>query len=587
MARLAEMLQVRLIGPPAITSSTGERREVRGQKPWAVLARLLLADRPLTRRELSAELFPDADDPLGSLRWCLAGLRKALGSSDLLTGDPVRPDLPASITVDVLSLADGVVDEVNAGELLEGIETACGPEFSMWLLVARQRVAAMVDNLLRERAITALGIGDIDTAIRLAQRCVQRGPFDEGSHVLLVKSLVAAGYDRAALEHIEMVEERFLRDLGAEPSTALRSAARQHVADPPPGVPPAAVVATLVESGRAALAAGAVDAGIDCLRQASSRAEASGDDALLGRCLHELGTALVHQIRGHDDEGTILLEQAIQLARGAGDIETAAIALRERGYADALAGRRHEADRHLADARELAYGDLRLLAGIHAITGFNLCEWGRYAQGVERYELALDASRSTGERRREAWTLGLGGWALLRSGQTDDSVVWLDDCLAVADELRWRSFEPLPLAARAEARLSDGEPEDPSGLERCFAMSCQLDDPCWEGASGRVLALHHARLGDHASALRWIEEARRRCLRKTDVWAGILGSILLTEAELRVEVGDRPGAEAAARDFVAFAARTQLDGLLPRGVAMLCAGEGRPALSTTDPAHGL
>lgn len=141
------MLHVRLIGPPAIVSSTGEARHVRGQKPWAVLARLLLADRPLMRRELSAELFPDTDDPLGSLRWCLASLRKALGSSDLLTGDPLVPDLPEWITVDVLTLSDGIVDAAAAGEFLEGVDPPCGPEFSMWLLVARQQIAARVDTL--------------------------------------------------------------------------------------------------------------------------------------------------------------------------------------------------------------------------------------------------------------------------------------------------------------------------------------------------------------------------------------------------------------------------------------------------------
>ena len=575
------MIHVRLIGPPAIIDSTGEVREVRGQKPWAVLARLLLTDRPLTRRELSTELFPDADDPLGSLRWCLAGLRKALGSSSLLTGDPVRADLPAWISVDVLALSDGAVDAAAAGELLEGIDTACGPEFSMWLLVARQQVAARVDNLLREQTITALGAGDTDIAIRLAQRCVQRAPFDEGAHVLLVKSLMAAGHSQAALDHIEATEESFRRDLDAEPSSALRSAARRHVADPPPGIPPAAIASTLVESGRAALAAGAVDAGVDCLRQAGARAEAAGDDALLGQCLYELGTALVHAVRGHDDEGTIMLEQAVQLARAAGDTATAVAALRERGYADALAGRRPEADHHLSAALELADGGTRLLAGVHAIAGFNLCDWGRYEHGLEHYELALDASRSTGERRRETWTLGLGGWALLRSGHAAAGVTWLEDSLALADELRWRAFEPWPLAALAEAQLAEmhGEPPSPSEFERCFAMSCQLDDPCWEGASGRILALYHARRGDLAGALRWIEEARVRCARKTDIWAGMLGTILLTAAELRSQARDFPGADAAARDFVAFAARTHLDGLLPHGIAIL---SERP---TPDPAR--
>lgn len=565
------MLHVRLLGPPAIIDPAGEARSVRGQKPWAVLARVLLSDRPLNRRELCAELFPDADDPLGSLRWCLAGLRKALGSSHLLTGDPVCADLPGWVAVDVLALADGTLDADAPGELLEGLDVRGAPEFDMWLLVAREQVGARVDALLREQVIGALGSGDSDAAIRLAQRCVRRAPFDESGHVLLVKGLVAAGHHDAALDHIIAVEERFGRELGTDPSPALRSAARPRVADPPPGVSAAAVATTLLDAGRAALAAGAVDAGVDSLRQATARAEAARDDALLATCLYELGCALVHAVRGFDDEGTILLEQAVQLALRTGDVRTGVAARRERGYADALAGRRPEAEHHLDAAADLAGGDLQLLAGIHATAAFNLCDWGRYPQSSARYEAALEAARSTGERQREAWTLGLGGWALLRSGRPSDAVDWLEACLALVGELRWRAFEPWPLAALAEAHLASahGPAVGPPDLERTFAMSCQLEDPCWEGATGRVLALHHAGVGDHVSALRWIGEARRRCERKTDVWTGMLGSILLTDAELRMAAGDRTSAAAAARELVAFAARAHLDGLLPRAVAIL------------------
>ena len=79
-------MDIRLIGKPAILGDDGELRPVRGHQSWALLARILLAERPLSRRQLSAELFSSADDPLGALRWCLAGLRRALGSADVLVG---------------------------------------------------------------------------------------------------------------------------------------------------------------------------------------------------------------------------------------------------------------------------------------------------------------------------------------------------------------------------------------------------------------------------------------------------------------------------------------------------------------------
>jgi DNA-binding SARP family transcriptional activator len=55
-------MRVRLLGPPHIEDSAGRPR---GQKSWALLARVALADRPLSRGELAAELFAEADDPLG------------------------------------------------------------------------------------------------------------------------------------------------------------------------------------------------------------------------------------------------------------------------------------------------------------------------------------------------------------------------------------------------------------------------------------------------------------------------------------------------------------------------------------------
>jgi DNA-binding SARP family transcriptional activator len=567
---VVETLDVRLIGPPRIESSTGERRELRGQKPWAVLARLLLADRRLTRRELSAELFPDTVDPLGSLRWCLAELRRALGGPELFSGDPIQRDLPPSIRVDVHRLQDGRLDGHAVGELLDGVDPRCGPEFSTWLLVARQQVASRIAGLLREEIITALSRRELDRAIDLAELHVRRSPFDEGAHVLLVRSLVLRGQTEAALQHVTEVEESFRRELGCAPSPALRSAARAHVADPPPGVSIEAVTSTLLEAGRAALAAGAPDAGLDCLRRATAQAEAAGNAALLGQCLYELGYGLVHSKRGFDDEGAVVLEQAAHVARSVGDTPTAVSALRERGYTDALAGRRPEAQRQLDLADDLAAGAPELLAGVHAIAGFNLSDWGRLGEGIARFHAAVDCSRRSNDRRWEAWTLAFGGWALLGAGRVSEAVQWLTDSLMLIHDLRWVLFEPWPRAVLAEANLgADRKAASPSDLERCFALSCQLEDPCWEGASGRVMALDHARRGDHERALRWITEARTRCTRKSDTWVGLLGRILLTEAELRVGTGDAAGADAAGRDLIALAARAHLDGLLPRGLAIV------------------
>ena len=96
---------IRLLGKPQIERDGAPISPPRGRKAWALLAYLLLSERPPTRNRLASLLFGEADDPLGALRWSLAELRRALDDPDALTGDPVSLGLPAGSAVDVVDLA--------------------------------------------------------------------------------------------------------------------------------------------------------------------------------------------------------------------------------------------------------------------------------------------------------------------------------------------------------------------------------------------------------------------------------------------------------------------------------------------------
>jgi DNA-binding SARP family transcriptional activator len=562
-------MHVRLLGRPSIVDDDGTPMDVRGQKPWALLGRLVLAERPPTRRELSAELFPETVDPLGSLRWTLASLRKALGIADLFTGDPVSRELPLGVTVDVVSLANGMLDPDALGELLEGINPPSGPEFEIWLLVARQKIAARVDAVLHDHVVSALSRGDHQVALRLADIAARRAPYDEGAQILLVKSLVASGATDAAVALVADVEARFERELGVTASAALRSAARRGVAFTPPGVSAHSQATALLEAGRAALAAGAVDAGLDCLRRAAAEAEGAGDDVLLAWSVFELGTALVHSSRGFDDEGSVLLERAVLLAEQHGERELFVNSMRERGYVDALAGRRTEAERRLALAASAAEGNATLLAGVEGINGLNYADWGRPAEGLEHFDRSIDFARSAGNREREAWALGIGAWAALSDGRTHEASQWSSSSLAIVRDLRWVSFEPWPIAVTEEIRLVVGDGAQFLTLEKCFAQACQLADPCWQGAAARLIALHHSAAGRHDDAVRWITDAARRARSANDTWAAVIGAIHLSEADIWAAAGDTAGAQRAARESIAFSAHAQLDGMLARAVTLL------------------
>ena len=97
-------LVIRLLGTPYVERNGERVTAPRGRKCWALLAYLLLRERPVSRLALAELLFPDADDPLRALRWTLVELRRALGGSEILQGDPLQLDLPAGTDVDVLEL---------------------------------------------------------------------------------------------------------------------------------------------------------------------------------------------------------------------------------------------------------------------------------------------------------------------------------------------------------------------------------------------------------------------------------------------------------------------------------------------------
>ena len=436
---------------------------------------------------------------------------------------------------------------------------------------AVERVAGRIDALVRAEVLGSLSAGATERALPLAELGVRRAVFDEGAHVLLVKSLVAAGRYEAAREHVEETAALFRRELGIEPTSALRSAGRRRLADAPPGVPPRAVAASLLESGRAALATGTVDAGLECLRRAADGARQVGDEHLEAVCLFELGAALVHAVRSHDDEGAVLLQHSADLAASHGEHRLAADAHRELGYIDALAGRRPAADVHLQAAWRLAGDDAQLLAGIGSVHAFNLADWGRHDEAIAEYGAAIERAETGANHRRVAWSLGLGSWAHLRVGDLDRAADWARRSLALAADTRWVAFRPWPLAMRAEIDLAAGaDPADlRHDLDDAFALSCTLADPCWEGATARAIALTHAAAGDHVHALEWIAQSRRRCVRESDTYIAMQAAILDTEATISAAAGQQTRADAAGRALVALAARCHMDDYLARGLRLV------------------
>jgi DNA-binding SARP family transcriptional activator len=172
---------IRLLGPPRIESPGATPLQPRGRKAWAVLAYLALQADGTGRSRTASLLFPDAEDPLGALRWNLSELRRTLDGVTV-AGDPLRLTLQPPWRCDALEVVDsagvpGVDPRRFGGQLLEGLTFADSPVFDSWLADQRYRLDNVVQSLLYEAALAALASGAPGQAAELASLALQHDPF--------------------------------------------------------------------------------------------------------------------------------------------------------------------------------------------------------------------------------------------------------------------------------------------------------------------------------------------------------------------------------------------------------------------------
>lgn len=566
------MLTVHLLGRPRLERDGAVLRSPRGHKSWALLARVLRSEDPVSRQSLVDELFSEADDPMAALRWTLAELRRRMGLPDALTGNPLSNDLGPDVTVDIDSAARGSFGDVPPeGRFLEGIEVRDSALFDTWLLVERLRVDAEVLSGIREAALRALAREDPHNAIRFARVMVRREPLDEGPHVILIKALAASGDNEAAGAQVEASTALLVRELGAPPTRALRDAARTSVASSVSGVSARTSAETLMAAGLAALSAGAAEAGLESLRGAVAAAESAADATLLSECLLELGAAYVHSVHSHDDQGAVVLGSAAAAALAAGNRSVAARAFAELGHIDLLAGRRVTATQYLERAREAAGDDVGLLATVASFEGTNLHDWGRLEQAEQRFRESIEDSQRSGKARREAWALGLGARTLYELGKFEEAGEWARRSNELSTAERWPAFRPWAEAwgARVDLALGRDPAQIKTILEGSYALSCHLGDACWEGVTAQTLALACQAQGEHEAAIDWLRTARHSCGRVTDSYMWVATEIALTEAELAWDRGDAALARDMAERVVTQAARFTMEGMMARANSLL------------------
>jgi DNA-binding SARP family transcriptional activator len=556
-------LTIRLLGRPEIERDGVAAPVLRGHKTWAVLAYLALADQPVPRAQLSELLFADADDPRGALRWALGQLRRALDLPDALTGDPLQLRLPAGTSVDVLRLTGGDLDVTHLrGGLLDGVDTDAGSAFDAWLLVERRRLSGLGEAVLHDAAHAALAAGRPLDGAALATRSLMLNALDEDTHELLVRCLAGAGDADGARRQVAASEALFRRELGRSPDPRVARAADGD-ADSPPAVGDRAVAMGLLGAGRAALAAGAVEPGIACLRQSCAEARLVDDPALLAETLAATGVALVHAVRGRDEEGSALLNEALALAERSGPRALRAKVCRELGFVEVQAGRGVTAGRWLLRATQLADDDGER-AAVLGVRGMALSDRAHYTAAVALLEESIMLAHRLGDGRQLAWSFAVLGRVHVLRGDLAQATDVVDRSLELVHGEGWLAFQPFPEALRAEIALREHETDRAAHLlEHAFAMGCRLGDPCWEALAGRVRGLVHETCGRRDLALETLRDAVTRSVRVADPYAWIHGHCLDALAELEITEG-LPEADAHVSQLAELGARGEMRELVVR-----------------------
>ncbi|MAT04102.1 MAG: hypothetical protein CL424_03545, partial [Acidimicrobiaceae bacterium] len=201
-----------------------------------------LRGRPLPRDVALERLWPE-DDPAkasSKLSVALATMRSVLdpdkefGADHYVRaeGDAIVLD-PASVPTDIDQFLDGASSALaelrrhrgdRAVAMLAAVEARYQGDvfeddpYVDWFVPLREEARAVYLNVTRELAAIRAASGDLDDAIRLYLRLIEREPYDEAAHVDLVRALTAVGRHGDARRRYQHYADR-MRDLDLEPTS--------------------------------------------------------------------------------------------------------------------------------------------------------------------------------------------------------------------------------------------------------------------------------------------------------------------------------------------------------------------------------
>ncbi|MFW5942980.1 MAG: ATP-binding protein [Chloroflexota bacterium] len=229
------MFEIRLFGAVEVLQDGEALSGFRSQKTLALLAYLIVENRPLARDYLAGLLWPETtqSDALGHLRRALYNLGNLLPGCLEVDRRTARysPDAPASVDVhrfqqlrasnerDALVLAATLA----RAPFLEGTYLDGCPQFEAWLAGEQERLRLAASNVLERLISSPLPGGEAgapEQTLTFARRLAQMDPWREDVHRQLMLLLARAGRREEALAQYETCRRILREELDLTPSAA-------------------------------------------------------------------------------------------------------------------------------------------------------------------------------------------------------------------------------------------------------------------------------------------------------------------------------------------------------------------------------
>ncbi|RTL71493.1 MAG: alpha/beta hydrolase [Hyphomicrobiales bacterium] len=239
-------LEVRLLGFPAL-SVDGERVGLALRKGLALLAYLADTRAPVSRDQVAALLWPDADPEASRsrLRRTLHKINAAFPAA-LVQGDRTTLALSAAYEIRVdthafeAACAAGDLDEglrLYAGDFLQGLVFDEDAAFDEWAFFRREALRSKLVQALERLIERTLQASDGRGAVAAATRLVALDPLSESAQRYLIAAHLSVG-DRAAAERQFAAFAKLLdAELGIAPSDETRAQLDAVQADTEPALP--------------------------------------------------------------------------------------------------------------------------------------------------------------------------------------------------------------------------------------------------------------------------------------------------------------------------------------------------------------